>query len=90
MEKILLSNEKGKKIKGMEDALKIPGITIFHAGTELKDKDYFTSGGRVIGVCAADETLAQTMDKIYKAISKINFEAMHYRRDIGASLEGQR
>jgi len=79
--------EKGKKIEGMEEAAKFPGIFIFHAGTEFKDGEYYTSGGRVLGVCASEKTLEETMDKVYKAISRIYFEAMHWRRDIGAGGE---
>jgi phosphoribosylamine--glycine ligase len=76
---------KGKLIEGLKRVSAIPGITIFHAGTRFEKGEYFTNGGRVLNVCASEETLAQTMDKIYKAISEIHFEAMHYRRDIGAT-----
>jgi phosphoribosylamine--glycine ligase len=79
--------EKGKPIEGLKEAMEIPGVTIFHAGTELKDDRYYTAGGRVMGVCASEETLADTMNKIYDAIGKISFDAMHYRRDIGAERE---
>ena len=79
--------DKGKKIEGLNKASKIPGVTVFHAGTQLKDSIYYTSGGRVFGVCASEETLSKTMEKTYEAISKIYFEAMHYRRDIGAVKE---
>jgi len=40
-----------------------------------------------LNICASEGTLAETMDRIYKAISEIHFEAMHYRRDIGAARE---
>jgi phosphoribosylamine--glycine ligase len=79
--------EKGKQVEGLKEAADIPGITIFHAGTEFKDGKYYTSGGRVMGVCASEETLADTMNKIYEAIGKVSFDAMHYRRDIGAERE---
>jgi phosphoribosylamine--glycine ligase len=79
--------EKGKQIKGLKETADIPGITVFHAGTEFKENKYYTSGGRVLGVCASEETLASTMNKIYEAIGKIGFDAMHYRRDIGAEQE---
>lgn len=79
--------EKGKKIEGLKEVSKIPGITIFHAGTKFKDGDYYTDGGRVLGVCASEESLAETMKKIYKAMTGIYFEAMHYRRDIGTEKE---
>jgi len=82
-----LKYEKGKRIEGLKDVQKTPGIVVFHAGTTLKDDQYYTDGGRVLGVCASESTLAETMKKIYNAIFKIYFEAMHFRRDIGANRE---
>jgi phosphoribosylamine--glycine ligase len=79
--------EKGKPIEGLKEVADMPGVTVFHAGTDLKDDKYYTSGGRVLGVCASEETLASTMNKVYEAVGKINFDAMHYRRDIGAARE---
>lgn len=79
--------EKGKRIEGLKEASEAPGITIFHAGTKLEDGEYYTDGGRVLGVCASERTLAETMKKIYRTIFKIYFEAMHFRRDIGADRE---
>lgn len=79
--------EKGKKIEGLDEVSKMAGVTIFHAGTQMKDSKYYTSGGRVLSVCASEKTLSKTMDKTYESISKIYFEAMHYRRDIGAIKE---
>jgi phosphoribosylamine--glycine ligase len=76
--------EKGKQIEGLKDVAEIPGVTVFHAGTEFKDDKYYTSGGRVLGVCASEDTLGSTMNTIYDAVGKISFDAMHYRRDIGA------
>jgi phosphoribosylamine--glycine ligase len=75
--------ETGKRIIGLEEAARLPGITIFHAGTRYENGDYLTGGGRVLNVCASEFTLVETMDKIYQAVSEIQFEAMHYRRDIG-------
>jgi phosphoribosylamine--glycine ligase len=82
-----LDYEKGKKIEGLAEASRIPGITIFHAGTKYQDGEYYTNGGRVVGVCASEENLGKTLDKIYKAISGISFEDMHFRKDIGAVKE---
>ncbi len=79
--------EKNKKIEGLKEASEISGLTIFHAGTKLEKGKYYTNGGRVLGVCASEKTLKETMNKIYDSISKIYFEAMHYRRDIGAERE---
>lgn len=79
--------EKGKKIEGIDEVEKIPGIVVFHAGTKVINGEFFTNGGRVLNVCASDKTLGETMNKIYKACEKIYFEAMHYRRDIGTMRE---
>ena len=79
--------EKGKVIEGLGEAASFPGIVVFHAGTTVKDRQYYTNGGRVLNVCASEKTLAETMDKIYRALSRIYFEAMHWRRDIGALRE---
>ena len=75
--------ETGKLIEGLTEAQNTAGITLFHAGTKLKDGRCYTDGGRVIGVCASEDTLIGTMRKIYESIGKIQFEAMHYRKDIG-------
>ena len=79
--------EKGKVISGLDKAEGVPGVTVFHAGTKFEDGRYLTTGGRVLGVCASEETLAATMGKIYEACGRIYFEAMYYRRDIGAIKE---
>lgn len=78
------SYEKGKPIDGLDEVKKMAGVTLFHAGTEFKDNKFHTAGGRVIGVCASEETLADTMNRIYDSIGKIHFDGMHYRKDIGA------
>ena len=79
--------EKGKVIEGLDEASAFPGIVIFHAGTAIKEGQYYTNGGRVLDVCASEKSLSETMDKIYRALSRIYFEAMHWRRDIGALRE---
>jgi phosphoribosylamine--glycine ligase len=79
--------EKGKIISGLTEAESVPGVTVFHAGTKFENGVTLTAGGRVLDVCATDETLAKTMGKIYDACGKIYFEAMHCRRDIGAVKE---
>jgi len=81
--------EKGKIISGLDKAEAIPGVAVFHAGTKFENGKYLTAGGRVLGVCASEDTLAGTMGKIYDACGRIDFEAMHYRRDIGAVKEGR-
>jgi phosphoribosylamine--glycine ligase len=76
--------EKGKEIKGLSEVEAMPGIVLFHAGTAKADGKYLTNGGRVLGVCASEATLEETMARIYGAVENIYFEAMHFRRDIGS------
>jgi len=82
--------EKGKTISGLAEAQAIPGVSVFHAGTKFENDAYLTTGGRVLGVCASEPDLAGTMGKIYEACGRIYFEAMHYRRDIGAVKKEER
>ena len=80
--------EKGKKITGIAEAEKLPGIKVFHAGTALKGGELVTNGGRVLGVSAVGTTLQGALDQAYQAVKLIKFEGMQYRTDIGqASLK---
>ncbi len=79
--------EKGKVISGLAELSEDSGLTIFHAGTRFENESYVTNGGRVLGVCASESTLTNTMAKIYEGLDKIYFEAMRFRRDIGAEKE---
>jgi phosphoribosylamine--glycine ligase len=74
--------EAGKKIMGLEDAGKVAGVKVFHAGTTRRDGAYFTAGGRVLGVTARAPDLETAVDRAYEATSKIGFEGAHYRKDI--------
>ncbi|HID55079.1 TPA: phosphoribosylamine--glycine ligase, partial [Candidatus Poribacteria bacterium] len=75
--------EKGKPIAGLEEAESIGNVVIFHAGTAIKNGRLVTNGGRVLGVTALDKDIPSAIERAYKAVSKIHFERMHYRRDIG-------
>ena len=75
--------DKGKEISGIEDAEKESNIMVFHAGTKMEDKKILTNGGRVLGISATADTLQEALAKTYKAIEKISFEGIQYRRDIG-------
>ncbi|HEV8046863.1 MAG TPA: phosphoribosylamine--glycine ligase [Terriglobales bacterium] len=76
--------EVGKKVTGLEDAEKVPGVAIFHAGTTNHDDAYFTSGGRVFGVTARAPSLEAAVKSAYEAVGKISFEGAYYRKDIAA------
>jgi len=75
--------EKDKVITGIKDAEK-EGALIFHAGTKLKSGKVVTSGGRVLNVVASGKNIKEAITNVYKAVKKIKFEGMHYRRDIAA------
>lgn len=74
--------ETRKKIEGLERA-KSMGVEIFHAGTELKEKSLYSTGGRVLNICARSNTLKNAMKKIYDGISFITYDNIYYRTDIG-------
>ncbi len=82
----------GDTIEGLEEAVVVDGVTVFHAGTELCERrGFLTRGGRVLGITAEGADLAEAQERAYKAISRINFGqgGPHYRHDIGlASLVG--
>lgn len=75
--------KKGLPIKGIDDARAVQGVEVFHAGTALKDGRLVTNGGRVLGVTAHAPGLKESIDRAYSAVSRIEFEGAHYRKDIG-------
>jgi len=77
-------SETGKAITGVEAAEAHGGVKIFHSGTAFRDRQLLTAGGRVLGVTAIAEDLPSAIEQAYAAVSKVHFEGMHYRRDIGA------
>src|SRR5277367_3959218 len=76
--------EVGKKISGLEDAEKVSGVKVFHAGTTKHDDAYFTAGGRVLGVTSRAPSLELAVDRAYEAVGKISFGDAYYRKDIAA------
>jgi phosphoribosylamine--glycine ligase len=78
------SYEAGKKIIGLEEAAKLDGVEVFHAGTSKRDGAFYSSGGRVLGVTARAAELQTAVQRAYEACAKIGFEGVQYRRDIAA------
>lgn len=74
---------KGIPISGLKEARKIRDVMVFHAGTRLDGDAVVTSGGRVLGVTALGDTVEDAISKAYGAVSKIQWDRAHYRRDIG-------
>ncbi|MFA5275611.1 MAG: phosphoribosylamine--glycine ligase [Candidatus Omnitrophota bacterium] len=84
--------EKGKEIFGLQEIAKMKDIVVFHSGTKLRvindvgqrqEKEYLTNGGRVLGVTGLGKNIKEAISNTYQAVGKINFEGMHYRKDIG-------
>ncbi len=76
------SYKKGFEIKGLDE---LPfDIIVYHAGTKVEDGKIITNGGRVLGVTSAisEFDLQLAKEKAYKALSKINFENVYFRKDI--------
>jgi phosphoribosylamine--glycine ligase len=73
---------KGKKITGLGEAEQIQDVIVFHAGTKTQNGDIVTDGGRVLGVTALGQTIADAKIRAYQAVEKIKFEGAYYRRDI--------
>jgi phosphoribosylamine--glycine ligase len=74
------SFKKGFEINGLEN---IRDAMVFHAGTKLENGKFLTSGGRVLGVVSTSPDIKSAIDKVYSNVSMINFDGVHYRKDIG-------
>jgi phosphoribosylamine--glycine ligase len=76
--------EMGKKISGLDAAGAIDGVKVFHAGTTKRDGNFYTAGGRVLGVSARAADLETAVQRAYEACGRITFDGAHYRKDIAA------
>lgn len=75
--------DTGFPISGI-DLAEAPGdVIVFHAGTERKDDQLVTNGGRILGVTAMGDTIKSSIDCVYEAVGKIDFDKAYFRRDIG-------
>src|SRR5262249_37390372 len=70
--------EKGNMIEGLSDAAKLSDVKVFHAGTKESNGRIVTDGGRVLGVTARGDTLADAKKRAYEAIGCIRFRDMQY------------
>jgi phosphoribosylamine--glycine ligase len=77
------SYKTGFPISGLAAAAQVPGVQVFHSGTSRLGSQIVTSGGRVLGVTAAGDSLQQALARAYQAMAEIQFEGIYYRRDIG-------
>ncbi len=74
--------EKGKVIRGLDEAAKLKDVVVFQAGTAKQDDKIVTNGGRVLGVTAVGDDIAAAKAKAYEAVDVISFEGAYCRRDI--------
>jgi phosphoribosylamine--glycine ligase len=75
--------EKGKQISGLGNA---EGSVVFHAGTKSDSEKVITAGGRVLAVSSWGNTMEDALTKSYSNVSRLNFEGVYYRKDIGFDL----
>jgi phosphoribosylamine--glycine ligase len=75
--------QKGHVITGLGAAAQMPGVTIFHAGTEMRESDIVATGGRVLDVTAVGKDVAEARARAYAAVDLIHWEGAFCRRDIG-------
>ncbi|MEP3208455.1 MAG: phosphoribosylamine--glycine ligase [Maribacter sp.] len=75
--------EKHKTLSGYDQ---IEDSLVFHAGTQLKDGEVVTNGGRVMAITSFGDNFKEALQKSYKNIEKVHFDKMNYRKDIGFDL----
>ncbi len=68
---------------GADEVKSLHNVEVFHAGTALQDNTVVTNGGRVLGVTALGDTIAEAIDNAYDAVSRIHWDGAYYRKDIG-------
>jgi phosphoribosylamine--glycine ligase len=74
---------KGQTIAGLDKAAALPGVTLFHAGTQRHGSDIVAAGGRVLNVTATGATIAEAQARAYRAVDLIHWPDAFCRRDIG-------
>lgn len=76
------SYRKGLPISGIAEAAQLPDTMVFHAGTAIQEGRTVTAGGRVLGVTALGDTLAEAQSRAYAALARIHFDGCFFRKDI--------
>jgi phosphoribosylamine--glycine ligase len=77
------SYKKGVPIRGLEALASSGNVFAFNAGVGRENEQYVTAGGRVLGITAMGKTIKSAREQVYRAITKVEFEGMQYRKDIG-------
>ena len=82
------SYEKGKAIRGLDEAAKLQDVKVFHAGTAKKNGQVVTTGGRVLGVTAMGDSIAEAKRQAYAAVKCIRWDGAWCRKDISDKALG--
>jgi phosphoribosylamine--glycine ligase len=77
------SSESGQPITGIDQAERIPGVSVYHAGTAMRGGQLVTAGGRVLTVVGRGRNFADAIARSYAGALPIHFDGIQYRRDIG-------
>jgi phosphoribosylamine--glycine ligase len=77
------SSESGRPIRGIEEAERLPGVTVYHAGTRSENGALVTAGGRVLTVVGQGADFKEAIGRVYAGVGCIAFDGMQCRRDIG-------
>jgi phosphoribosylamine--glycine ligase len=84
------SSESGRRIDGIDAAERVPGVSVYHAGTARRDGALVTAGGRVLTVVGRGAEFPEAIARAYAGVLQISFDGMQYRRDIGRKALGYR
>ena len=77
------ASESGRAIAGLDEAERVPGVTVYHAGTARRDGRLVTAGGRVLTVVGRGAEFSEAITRAYAGATQISFDGMQYRKDIG-------
>jgi phosphoribosylamine---glycine ligase len=77
------SSAADQPIDGLEAAERLPGVSVFHAGTAKRGGRVVTAGGRVLTIVGGGPDYATAIERAYAGVSAISFDGMQFRRDIG-------
>jgi len=85
--------ETGFPIYGIDEAEALGDVIVYHAGTDMRDGQLLTAGGRVLAVTGIGKDIRAAIEKTYQAVDRITFKNQYARKDIGfqalARLSGE-
>jgi phosphoribosylamine--glycine ligase len=79
-------SETGRLIEGLAETAALPGVLVFHAGTQRKSDRWLTSGGRVLSVTGVGVTLDEARERAYGGLQGLHVEGAHWRSDVASGV----